>query len=664
MSIRTRLFIALLLLIAPLSTPPVTAAPSQGQVLEQSAGVVPVRAHLSPFPPGVGAAHLVVEVDDGGHDTIPAVKFRREVMVVADMPSMPKMKGETARLRAAGGTGRTSRWEGGLTFTMEGAWRLRFIVGTQSGEFQMVSMVDVRGVSEGDPQPPPTAEIPAAATPAAATLAPGASASPAPPLTPTSLPSRGPSSAVASAAHPDDIRVTCLQRPPRVGDNRMLITLPAGARADLPVVVGVDMPGMAMAVPPRTATRQRDGQWAVDMPLSMAGVWTVTVEAGPHRATISLTVPSPRAPSPSTLLLVTLACLTAVGCAALALRGRPIAPFGACAALLAAVLVAGIFIERRWPPDTSMGMAMDMTAPDMGMSDMIAPQPVIEARVQRLSLTRTRSLPARVHAGTERVIVAAGSGGVHALAEPGQRVTRGETVAVVSGGPPLAAPFPGVVVERFTRVGAMVADGCPLLLLGDVRTVRVEGRLAQHEADELTPGTTVDVVAGSRTGQGRLERISALSEGSDVQIVARIDNLRATFAAMDMGKGSQPRVPRRAAPTGVFAVGQDVSMRCVLETAPAALVVPTSAVHGETGEPWVFVIETAAGQGVARRRRISTGLRSDTHTQVTSGLREGERVVAVGDASLRDGMVVTAGHWGEGAWRRVLLPQDEAMPAP
>ena len=68
--------------------------------------------------------------------------------------------------------------------------------------------------------------------------------------------------------------------------------------------------------------------------------------------------------------------------------------------------------------------------------------------------------------------------------------------------------------------------------------------------------------------------------------------------------------------------------------AAPALVTPQSAVVYRNGKAGVFVLDAA---GAARFRPVTTGARVDSRVEITSGLREGERVVVGGAGFLADG---------------------------
>ena len=71
-----------------------------------------------------------------------------------------------------------------------------------------------------------------------------------------------------------------------------------------------------------------------------------------------------------------------------------------------------------------------------------------------------------------------------------------------------------------------------------------------------------------------------------------------------------------------------------LHRASDALLVSSSSVFARAGENFVYVV---SGEGEAKERQVELGTERDGKTEVTKGLREGERVVVDGTLSLADG---------------------------
>jgi len=229
---------------------------------------------------------------------------------------------------------------------------------------------------------------------------------------------------------------------------------------------------------------------------------------------------------------------------------------------------------------------------------------------------------------SERV-VRAGPGEVGSLAPLGLRVRRGRTLARV-GTRLIVAPGDGVVVRRYVEPGAALPPNSPLVALADDRTVRVEA--LGPSLEPLQPGSPVTVLDGMGAVRARLV--------SGEPPAAVISN------RMAPSKGMGP-APKNTDSPPMFVLGQEVTLRCQVASRTATLCVPRAAVTGQT----VFVVE----QGRARRRAVETGLSNESQTEILSGLREGEVIVAVADPDLQDGSAVVPG--GEGDYRQRLQPR-------
>ncbi len=72
----------------------------------------------------------------------------------------------------------------------------------------------------------------------------------------------------------------------------------------------------------------------------------------------------------------------------------------------------------------------------------------------------------------------------------------------------------------------------------------------------------------------------------------------------------------------------------ILNSSKEALIIPINALIYNNNQTYVFVINTNANK--VSKRKITTGIRSDLYTEVTSGLTEGEKVVTSGRQRLKN----------------------------
>lgn len=202
----------------------------------------------------------------------------------------------------------------------------------------------------------------------------------------------------------------------------------------------------------------------------------------------------------------------------------------------------------------------------------------------------------------------------------GAEVLRGYTKVV--------APFDGVIVERFVKLGQTVTPNQPLFRVADFDPLLVKIQVPEKELSRLEPGQPAYLNVEAWPDErftARVLRISPVVE-------AATGTIRVTLEVATQGK-LRP---------GMFA-----SVFLVTETREDALVIPKRALSLETLTDTVFVVE----EGQAARRSLELGFEETEVVEVRSGLTEGERVVVVGQDGLTDGtpVVVLSGPGAEAA---------------
>ncbi len=181
----------------------------------------------------------------------------------------------------------------------------------------------------------------------------------------------------------------------------------------------------------------------------------------------------------------------------------------------------------------------------------------------------------------------------------------------------IKSPLAGVLSSRNVNVGEVVSPGVAVMSVVDASSLKLRSTVTQDTLPLLALGQEMDVVIDSfpnRVYQGSVTTLGpiAVSTGEVFPIEVTIKNdghLMAGLAAH--------------ASAGVKASG---------------IVVPSSAVVQSSGASYVFVIK----DGVASKRLVSTGLKSDTGTLILKGLTAGEQVAVTNTNALVDNMPVTA----------------------
>jgi len=189
----------------------------------------------------------------------------------------------------------------------------------------------------------------------------------------------------------------------------------------------------------------------------------------------------------------------------------------------------------------------------------------------------------------------------------------------------IAAPFAGVVTERYANQGTLMQAGTnsstqamPLVKLSQDDLFRLVIPVPESEVRYIRVGDPVDVRIPSlnRTFPGKVARSSM-----DVKA-----DTRTMHTEVD--------VPN---PDHVLIEGMYAEATLRLEHKEAALAVPLQAVDHQDGQSRVIVVTP---QDRLESRIITLGMQNAAYAEVLSGMRDGEQVVVSDRSSLKAGEAV------------------------
>ncbi|HZP82489.1 MAG TPA: efflux RND transporter periplasmic adaptor subunit [Chthonomonadaceae bacterium] len=183
------------------------------------------------------------------------------------------------------------------------------------------------------------------------------------------------------------------------------------------------------------------------------------------------------------------------------------------------------------------------------------------------------------------------------------------------------SPITGVVAERKAEPGMQLGAGKDVMRIVALDSIYFDAQLSETQYAEVRMGmpvaVTVDALPG-RTFQGSVTKIYPVAS-------TQSRSFRVRIGLKNEGNVLRPQM---------FARGQ-----IVLATHPNAVIVPRDAVldnNGKTGR--LFVVENST----AKERKVTLGFSNLRVLEITSGLKEGEEVVTVGQAQIQDGDRVQA----------------------
>lgn len=183
----------------------------------------------------------------------------------------------------------------------------------------------------------------------------------------------------------------------------------------------------------------------------------------------------------------------------------------------------------------------------------------------------------------------------------------------------VAAPFDGLLAQRFVSVGDHVSLGEPLFDLVALDPIEVEFHLAERDSSRVAVGATVEVRVSPHPDVVFPATVYVVSPRIDpatrtLRVLARVENAEhqlrpGLFARVEIG----------------VAVRDGVAM------------IPEQAVLQRSDGSVAFVVRDGAR---AERRNVKLGTFLDGLVEVSSGIEIGERVIVRGSSQLVDGALV------------------------
>jgi len=226
-----------------------------------------------------------------------------------------------------------------------------------------------------------------------------------------------------------------------------------------------------------------------------------------------------------------------------------------------------------------------------------------------------RAAEDRVRAARAKVSGLEGSGSRLALAERAAGDLEKRVVSLS-----VRAPQEGLVYGLPRRVGEAVSKGEVVGNVIDPLRRRVRARVDQPDLPRIAVGQRLEVTFDGLPQESWSGRIVSVAPGLRSEAGREVGDVIGEVA------DAQAKLPANAS----------VEVQIVAGEKADVLVVPRAALLRDGDRRFVYVYE----DGRARRRDVSVGLLGLNEAEVASGLRENERVILPGAATLSDGLRV------------------------
>ena len=190
----------------------------------------------------------------------------------------------------------------------------------------------------------------------------------------------------------------------------------------------------------------------------------------------------------------------------------------------------------------------------------------------------------------------------------------------------IISPFTGVVTMRYANTGSLIQAGTssdtqsmPVVRVAQSDLLRLRMPVPENDVPDIHVGGGVQITVNA-TGHTFTGKIVRFSRAMDT-------NTRTMLTEVD--------VPN---PDLVLSPGMYAETKIQLQQKDDTLVLPAEAVVQNGDHAYVLVVDST---NHVEKRTVTLGIETANQTEILSGLRDGERVIAAGQAEYQSGEVVT-----------------------
>ncbi len=183
----------------------------------------------------------------------------------------------------------------------------------------------------------------------------------------------------------------------------------------------------------------------------------------------------------------------------------------------------------------------------------------------------------------------------------------------------IRAPIDGVVAERFVKLGNTISEGDALFKVTSLDPLVAYLHVPEREYRHIDPGQPVGIEIDALADETIVAAVSRVSPVVDPQT----GTFKITVEIADRERRIKP---------GMFG-----RISVIYDVHENALQIPRSAIIEDRDTASVFVVDGDR----AIRKTVSTGYSNRGMVEITSGLQDGDQVVIVGQASLKQDSRVT-----------------------
>ncbi|WP_185806829.1 efflux RND transporter periplasmic adaptor subunit [Bacillus sp. HMF5848] len=181
----------------------------------------------------------------------------------------------------------------------------------------------------------------------------------------------------------------------------------------------------------------------------------------------------------------------------------------------------------------------------------------------------------------------------------------------------LVAPSDGKILNISVKNDSIATPTTPIATLARLTPMTVIGYVNDYQVSELSTGQEASVTFNGLTS----------TYETKVKKVSQLIDPQSKMFPIEMSLGNDNEEIKSGSKGFVSIITSEVQ---------DALVIPIDAILYNTGQPYVYI----AHNGIAKKKKITVGIREGEHVQILAGLQEGQHIIVNGKERLRDGITI------------------------
>lgn len=200
-------------------------------------------------------------------------------------------------------------------------------------------------------------------------------------------------------------------------------------------------------------------------------------------------------------------------------------------------------------------------------------------------------------------------------------INAGETLAAieaVENG--VVAEFDGVITELSVTEGGTLMPGTQMLTLESTENVKVGISVSKYDLEKIAVGQEADVTIAGNTYKA---------------VVDKINGMATTNSSGAAVVGADIKIEN---PDSNIFLGVEAKVAVNTASVSQVLAVPIEVINSDKEGDFVYAVEN----GALVKKRVVTGISSDTYCEIKEGLDDGAQIVSNVTVNMEEGMAVTA----------------------